>query len=81
MKVWSEVPNGWKPLIEKAMKIEGWETVSAYVRELIKKDLVSKDLLGFQSSSHRVLNGSSSSCQREEGEERREVVKKWRWDP
>jgi len=61
MKVCSDVPSGWKPLIEKAMKIEGWDTVSAYVREIIKKDLVSKGLLGFQSSFHRVLNDSSSS--------------------
>ncbi|ADB58794.1 hypothetical protein [Archaeoglobus profundus] len=69
MKVCSDVPEGWKPLIEKAMKIEGWETVSAYVRELIKKDLVSKGLLGFQSS---FLNSSSSSLhssKKEVGEE------------
>jgi len=46
MKVSSDVPDGWKDLIEKAMKIEGWDTISAYIRELIKKDLVSKGLLG-----------------------------------
>ena len=48
MKVWSDVPASWKPLIKKAMKIEGWETLSAYIRELIKKDLVSKGLLGLK---------------------------------
>ncbi|RLI76830.1 hypothetical protein DRP05_12075 [Archaeoglobales archaeon] len=46
MKVWGEVPNRWDGKIRKAMEIEGWDTISAYIRELIKKDLVSKGLLG-----------------------------------
>ncbi len=46
MKVCSDVPEGWKPLIEKAMKIEGWVTISAYIRELIREDLKRKGLLG-----------------------------------
>ncbi len=46
MKLGTDVPNTWKELIRRAMKIEGWKTVSAYIRELIKKDLVSKGLLG-----------------------------------
>jgi len=50
LKVWGEVPESWGDLIRKAMKIEGWDTVSAYIRELIKKDLVSKGLLGMPKS-------------------------------
>ena len=46
VKVWADVPKKWKPLIEEAKEIEGWGTLSAYIRELIKKDLVSKGLLG-----------------------------------
>lgn len=46
MKLWTDVPNSWEELIEKAMKIEGWEKRSDYLKELIKKDLVSKGLLG-----------------------------------
>ena len=46
MKVCSDVPERWDGKIRKAMEIEGWDTVSAYIRELIKKDLVSKRLLG-----------------------------------
>ena len=46
MKVCSDVPEKWDEKIRKAMEIEGWDTVSAYIRELIKKDLVSKGLLG-----------------------------------
>ena len=46
MKVCSDVPEMWEGLIRKAMRIEGWDTISAYIRELIKKDLVSKGLLG-----------------------------------
>ncbi|AGK60969.1 hypothetical protein Asulf_00965 [Archaeoglobus sulfaticallidus PM70-1] len=45
-KVWADVPERWKPLIKKAKDIEGWDSLSAYIRELIKKDLVSKGLLG-----------------------------------
>ncbi|AEA47884.1 hypothetical protein [Archaeoglobus veneficus] len=46
MRVYTSVPNGWKDLIEDAKEIEGWEETSDYLRELIKKDLVSKGLLG-----------------------------------
>ncbi len=46
MKVSADVPDLWDKKIKTAMEIEGWETVSAYIRELIKKDLVSKGLLG-----------------------------------
>ena len=46
MKVCSDVPDGWREKIKKAMEIEGWERISHYVKELIKKDLVSKGLLG-----------------------------------
>ena len=44
--MWGEVPDSWDDKIRKAMRIEGWDTISAYIRELIKKDLVSKGLLG-----------------------------------
>ena len=46
MRVWSSIPNEWSGLIEKAMRIEGWSTIASYIRELIKKDLVNKGLLG-----------------------------------
>ena len=53
MRVWADVPDRWRELIEQAKEIEGWEKLSQYIRELIKKDLVSKGLLGqnFQNSS------------------------------
>ncbi|MFO7966079.1 MAG: hypothetical protein R6U44_00575 [Archaeoglobaceae archaeon] len=50
MKAQGDVPESWRNLIEKAKEIEGWETNSAYVKELIKKDLVSKRLLGINSN-------------------------------
>ncbi|WP_290596664.1 MULTISPECIES: hypothetical protein [unclassified Archaeoglobus] len=46
MKVCSDVPEMWDGLIKRAMKIEGWDTVSAYIRELIREDLKRKGLLG-----------------------------------
>ena len=46
MKVWSEVPESWSELIKRAMRIEGWDTVSAYIRDLIREDLKRKGLLG-----------------------------------
>jgi hypothetical protein len=46
MKVCSDVPEMWGGLIKRAMKIEGWDTVSAYIRELIREDLKRKGLLG-----------------------------------
>ncbi len=50
-RVFSTVPDGWEDLIEEAKKIEGWKEVSDYIRELIKKDLVSKGLLGVRNNS------------------------------
>ena len=55
MKVCSDVPERWDGKIRKAMEIEGWDTVSAYIRELIKKDLVSKGLLGNGSRNGQVV--------------------------
>jgi len=46
--VWADVPERWKPLIEKAREIEGWDSLSAYIRELIKKGLASKGLLSIE---------------------------------
>jgi hypothetical protein len=44
MRVWCDVPDEWKDLIEAAKKLEGFTTTSAYVRELIRKDLKRKKL-------------------------------------
>ena len=49
MKVWGEVPKSWDNLIRKAMKIEGWDTISAYIRDLIREDLKRKGMLGVKS--------------------------------
>ncbi len=49
MKICSDVPDMWDRLIRKAMQIEGWDTVSAYVRDLIREDLKRKGLLGVNS--------------------------------
>jgi metal-responsive CopG/Arc/MetJ family transcriptional regulator len=46
MKMWTEIPDHWEDLVDKAKKIEGWKKRSQYFRELIKKDLASKGLLG-----------------------------------
>ena len=46
MKVCSDVPEMWEEPIKRAMRIEGWDTVSAYVRDLIREDLKRKGLLG-----------------------------------
>ncbi len=54
MKVCSDVPEMWDEKIRKAMKMEGWDTVSAYVRDLIREDLKKKGLLG-------VRNGESEA--------------------
>jgi len=59
LKVCSDVPEMWEGLIRKAMRIEGWDTISAYIRELIKKDLVAKGLLGAKS----VLIDSDGDCE------------------
>jgi len=46
MRLWTEVPDEWEDLVDKAKKIEGWNSISAYIRELIKNDLKAKGLLG-----------------------------------
>ena len=46
VKLVTLIPKRWKKLIEEAMEIEGWEKPAHYLRELIKKDLVEKGLLG-----------------------------------
>ena len=59
MKVCSDVPEMWEEPIRKAMRIEGWDTVSAYIRDLIRKDLKRKGLLGAKS----VLIDSDGDCE------------------
>ena len=46
MKIWVEVPNGWKEPIKKAMQIRGWEKRTDYIREVLKEDLEALGLLG-----------------------------------
>jgi hypothetical protein len=46
MRVWVTIPGRWDELIKQAMEMEGWEKETDYIRELIKKDLVAKGLLG-----------------------------------
>ena len=46
MKVSSDVPEMWEEPIKKAMRMEGWDTISAYIRDLIREDLKRKGLLG-----------------------------------
>ena len=41
-------------LIRKAMQIEGWNTVSAYIRDLIREDLKRKGLIGANVNFERV---------------------------
>ncbi len=48
MKVCSDVPEMWEEPIKRAMRIEGWDTVSAYIRDLIREDLKRKGLIGFK---------------------------------
>jgi hypothetical protein len=50
MKVCSDVPEMWEELIRKAMRIEGWDTVSAYIQDLVREDLKRKSLLGVRNS-------------------------------
>lgn len=38
MKLCTDVPEVWDGLIRKAMKIEGWDTVSAYIRDPIREN-------------------------------------------
>jgi hypothetical protein len=49
----------WEELIRKAMRIEGWDTISAYIRDLIREDLKRKGLLGAKS----VLIDSDGDCE------------------
>ncbi len=51
MKLGVDVPDEWEEMIEKAMRMEGWKKFSPYIRELIKKDLVSKGLLGVRNNN------------------------------
>jgi Arc/MetJ-type ribon-helix-helix transcriptional regulator len=53
LKVWGEVPDSWDEKIRKAMRIEGWDTVSAYVRDLIREDLKRKGLLGVRNGEEK----------------------------
>lgn len=55
MRVWGDVPDEWGDLIEKAKKIEGWKSVSAYIRELIKNDLKNKGLLGVRAENKEAV--------------------------
>jgi hypothetical protein len=66
MKVWVEIPSIWDELIKKAMVLEGWEKRTDYIRELIKKDLVSKGLLG-NGGKNEGKNGQIEETVLEEG--------------
>ena len=55
MRLWADVPERWKPLIHRAKEIEGWNSLSAYIRELIKKDLVAKKLLGVKNGEKEAV--------------------------
>ncbi len=72
MKIWVEVPDSWKEKIETATRLEGWEKRTDYVRELIKKDLVSKGLLGVKAvvDSSSSLHSSVKEVREEGGETR-----------
>jgi hypothetical protein len=59
LKVWGEVPDSWGEKIRKSMRIEGWDTISAYIRDLIREDLKRKGLLGAKS----VLIDSDGDCE------------------
>ena len=45
MRVWSEVSKSWKPLIEKIIEIEGYGSISEYLRSLIREDLKRRGFL------------------------------------
>ena len=60
MKVWGEVPESWRDLIRKAMKLEGWDTISAYIRDLIREDLKRKGLPSMRSVLVDVDGASQS---------------------
>ena len=55
MKVCSDAPEMWEGLIKKAMKIEGWDTISAYIRDLIREDLKRKGMLGVRNGEETVV--------------------------
>jgi len=42
----TDIPNKWGELIDRAKELEGWDNRAQYVRELIKRDLEKKGLLG-----------------------------------
>jgi|GEM_PF-2472590 hypothetical protein len=69
MKVWSDVPPRWNELIRKAAKIEGWDKISPYIRELIKKDLVEKGLLGINPERHGFVRADKLASASEEVQE------------
>jgi len=46
MEVGTDIPNKWGELIDRAKELEGWDNRAQYVRELIKRDLEKKGLLG-----------------------------------
>ena len=54
-RVYSTVPESWRELIKIAKEIEGWEDTSDYIRELIKKDLVAKGLLGVKNEEKEAV--------------------------
>jgi len=64
-KVWADVPPKWIDLIKKAKEIEGWDSLSAYIRELIKKDLVEKGLLGINPERHGFAKNELASASEE----------------
>jgi len=45
MKVWVEVPEFWRELLDRAAKMEGWGKRTDYLRDLIRNDLKKKGLL------------------------------------
>ena len=55
VRLWADVPERWKPLIHRAKEMEGWNSLSAYIRELIKKDLASKGLLGVKNREKEAV--------------------------
>jgi len=54
-RVYSTVPDSWREPIKIAKKIEGWDDTSDYIRELIKKDLASKGLLGVKNGEGEAV--------------------------
>ncbi|RLI77579.1 hypothetical protein DRP05_09755 [Archaeoglobales archaeon] len=61
MKVCSDASEKWDGKIRKAMEIEDWDTISAYIRELTKKDLISKGLLSNESRNEGKMGRLSNT--------------------